>query len=194
MSVRAAVVACVMGLSSASKVHAEDVWYPVPANAVFDTGDSWRDQSWSFRLYGVQACLRGTTFTNSHGTTQDCGEASLAMLVSLIRDLRPNCYTAAQVSAAHGRYVFCLATPTRGAGAGSRIDLGTALIASGFAFPALKPDGSPVHAPYLAAQAVAKAARAGLWAFDPPDPNAILLRAMRQPSAPAAAGPVEGAP
>jgi endonuclease YncB( thermonuclease family) len=175
MSVRAAVVACVMGLSSASKVHAEDVWYPVPANAVFDTGDSWRDQSWSFRLYGVQACLRGTTFTNSH-------------------DLRPNCYTAAQVSAAHARYVFCLATPTRGAGAGSRIDLGTALIASGFAFPALKPDGSPVHAPYLAAQAVAKAARAGLWAFDPPDPNAILLRAMRQPSAPAAAGPVEGAP
>ena len=32
------------------------------------------------RLYGVQACIRGTTFTNQSGEKVDCGEASLALI------------------------------------------------------------------------------------------------------------------
>jgi endonuclease YncB( thermonuclease family) len=72
-----------------------------------------------------------------------------------------------------------------GAGAGSRIDLGTALIATGFAFAALKPDGQPVHAPYFVAQLVAQRAKAGLWAFpDLPEPNAIILRALHEQARP----------
>ena len=77
--------------------------------------------------------------------------------------------------------MFCIAQPTTGAGAGSRIDLGTALIATGFAFAALRPDGQPVHPAYLVAQRVAQESRAGLWAFaDLPDPNAIILHALAQ--------------
>ena len=73
-------------------------------------------------------------------------------------------------------------------GKGSRLDLGTALIATGFAFAALKPDGSPAHAPYLVAQRLAQRTRAGLWAFaDLPDPNAIILRALQR-NEPALAG------
>jgi len=156
-------------------------WFPVPANALYLTGDSWADAGVTYRLYGVQSCLRGTKFTNAHGLPRDCGEASLAMLVALIRDLRPQCYDAAEQPATRTVFVFCVATRATGAGAGSRIDLGTALIATGFAFAALTPDGQPVHAPYFVAQLVAQRAKAGLWAFaDLPDPNAIILRALHE--------------
>ncbi len=55
-------------------------------------------------------------------------------------------------------------------------EIETALIATGFGFAALKPDGRPVHAPYFVAQLVAQRARVGLWAFpDMPEPNAIIV-------------------
>ena len=51
--------------------------------AIYLTGDSWSAAGMTYRLYGVQACLRGTSFTNAHGLKRDCGEASLAMLAAL---------------------------------------------------------------------------------------------------------------
>ena len=162
-------------------------WFPVPTNALYLTGDSWSEAGTTYRLYGVQSCLRGTGFTNAHGVRRDCGEASLAMLIALIRDLKPQCYDAAALPQNRTVFVFCVASRSEGSGAGSRIDLGTALIATGFAFAALKADGQPLHEPYLIAQRVAQQARAGLWAFaDLPDPNAIILRALREGSASAA--------
>jgi endonuclease YncB( thermonuclease family) len=153
----------------------------VPVNALYLTGDSWSDAGMTYRLYGVQACLRGTSFTNAHGLKRDCGEASLAMLVALTRDLSPQCYDAAEAPQARTIFVFCVASPTKGIGAGSRIDLGTALISTGFAFASLQPDGRPVHAPYLVAQSVAQRSQAGLWAFpDLPNPNAIISGRLRQ--------------
>ena len=173
----------VLAGSPASAQVASPGWFPVPPEAVFDTGDSWSNAGTTFRLYGVQSCLRGTSFTNAHGIKRDCGEASLAMLIALIRDLRPQCYEAADLPQTKTAFVFCVAVRTEGAGKGSRIDLGTALIATGFAFAALNPDGSPVHPPYLEAQRVAQSGHAGLWAFrDVPDPNAIILQAIRQAS------------
>jgi endonuclease YncB( thermonuclease family) len=158
-------------------------WFPIPQNAVYLTGDSWSASGTTYRLYGVQACLRGTSFTNTHGLKRDCGEASLAMLVALSRDLNPQCYDAAESKNGQTVFVFCFASPAKGAAAGSRIDLGTALISTGFAFAALKPNGKPVHAPYFVAQLVAKRAKAGFWAFDDvPDPNAIILRTLRNKS------------
>jgi endonuclease YncB( thermonuclease family) len=165
-------------------------WFPVPANALYLTGDSWSDAGVTYRLYGVQSCLRRTRSTNAHGLERDCGEASLAMLVALTRDLRPRCYDAAEQPDTRTVFVFCVATRVAGAGAGSRIDLGTALIATGFAFAALKPDGQPVHAPYFVAQLVAQRAKAGLWAFpDLPDPNAIILRALHEQASPRSPAP-----
>jgi endonuclease YncB( thermonuclease family) len=179
--VLAGIVAPLLTLSAVFAEAPASRWFPVPANALYVTGDSWSEAGVTYRLYGVQACLRGTRFTNAHGLKRDCGEASLAMLVALTRDLRPQCYDAAERPEARTVFVFCVARRATGAGAGSRIDLGTALIATGFAFAALKPDGQPVHAPYFVAQLVAQRAKAGLWAFpDLPDPNAIILRALHE--------------
>ena len=106
-------------------------WFPVPPTAVYQTGDSWTDGGVTYRLYGVQSCLRGTSFTNTNGLKRDCGETSLAMLVALTRDLRPHCYDAMETPQTKTVFVFCVASRTIGAGAGSRIDLGTALISTG---------------------------------------------------------------
>jgi endonuclease YncB( thermonuclease family) len=179
--VLAGIVAPLLTLSVAFAEARASRWFPVPASALYLTGDSWSDDGVTYRLYGVQSCLRGTSFTNAHGLPRDCGEASLAMLIALTRDLRPQCYDAAEQPESRTVFVFCVATRVTGAGAGSHIDLGTALIATGFAFAALKPDGQPVHAPYFVAQLVAQRAKAGLWAFpDLPEPNAIILRALHE--------------
>lgn len=157
-------------------------WFQVPQGAVFTTGDTWTFGGETHRLYGVQACIRGTHFTNANGVKLDCGEASLGMLVSLIRDLKPQCYTTGWRQESKTRFLICVAQPTQGAGAGSRIDLGTALVSTGWAFAAVNPDGKPVHAPYMVAQAVAQKQKSGLWQFpDTPDPNAIILRQIRGP-------------
>jgi endonuclease YncB( thermonuclease family) len=181
----AGIVAPLLTLNVAFAEAPASRWFPVPASALYLTGDSWSAAGVTYRLYGVQSCLRGTSFTNAHGLERDCGEASLAMLVALTRDLRPQCYDAAEQPETKTVFVFCVATRVAGAGAGSRIDLGTALVATGFAFAALKPDGQPVHAPYFVAQLVAQRAKAGLWAFpDLPDPNAIILRALHEQARP----------
>lgn len=162
-------------------------WFAIRPTAIFETGDSWTDGGVVHRLYGVQSCLRGTSFTNGSGVRRDCGEASLAMLIALIRDLQPQCHQAVAPSSSRIVLVFCVAIRNGGAGAGSRIDLGTALISSGFGFASLAPDGRPVHPPYFVAQLVASRAKAGLWAFpDLPEPNAIILRALRKSGSPGA--------
>lgn len=161
-------------------------WYQVPSDAIYLTGDTWQSGGITYRLYGIQACLRGTFFTNAQGAKVDCGEAGLAMTVSLIRDLRPYCYNAAQQPATNTNFVVCVATLTSGTGKGSRIDLGTALTSTGYAFAALTPTGEPVHEPYLVAQALAKSKKIGLWQFDDlPDPNKAILDALRANPAPA---------
>jgi endonuclease YncB( thermonuclease family) len=187
VQILAGLVAPLLMLGAAFAEAPSSRWFQVPARALYLTGDSWSDAGITYRLYGVQSCLRGSYFTNAHGLERDCGEASLAMLVALTRDLRPQCYDAAERPETKTVFVFCVATRVTGAGAGSRIDLGTALIATGFAFAALKPDGQPVHAPYFVAQLVAQRAKAGLWAFpDLPDPNAIILRALHEQMPPPA--------
>lgn len=155
-------------------------WASIPETVVFETGDSWIAGGQLVRLYGVQACLRGTHFTNASKQKRDCGEASVAMLASLIRDYRPLCALVLDGAPNGIRYVTCVAVPRTGQATGSRIDLGTALIASGFGFAALQPDGKPVHMPYFVAELDAKRAKAGLWAFsDLPEPGPIILKALR---------------
>ena len=190
MRVTFAIALAALAATSAASAAAPSAWFPVPETAVFQTGDSWTDRGVTYRLYGVQACIRGTTFTNSHGLKRDCGEASLAMLIAMTRDLRPQCYQAAAV--AETKFVFCIASPKTGAAAGTRIDLGTALVSTGYAFASLRPDGKPVHMPYFVAQLVAQRSHAGLWTFpDVPEPNAIILRALnaQRPKATQQGGP-----
>ncbi len=165
---------------------AQESWFAFPPNAVFETGDTWVANGQRFRLYGVQSCLRGTFFTNAQGQRVDCGEAGVAMLASMVRDLKPVC----TVSARSGdlAHIVCFANVTV-QGQATRLDLGTALITAGYAFAAINPDGRPVHEPYFVAQVAASQAKRGFHAFaDTPDPNAILLRALRS-QAPAVPAP-----
>ena len=74
------------------------------------------------------------------------------MLVSLVRDLRPMCYAAANVDYGRTVLVFCFATMEQGNNKGSRVDLGTALISIGYAFASVTLDGSPIYSPYLIAE------------------------------------------
>ena len=196
MSVRISrtAIALIAGLSTSPVLSQPkpSPWFPVPADAIFETGDTWTAGGKRYRLYGVQSCLRGTSFTNAKGVKRDCGEASLAMLVSLVRDLRPMCYAAANVDYGRTVLVFCFATMEQGNNKGSRVDLGTALISIGYAFASVTQGGSPIYAPYLIAQGQAKNTKSGLWAFpDMPDPNAIILLNYKPPKpavpAPAAA-------
>lgn len=149
--------------------------FPIAGSAALETGDTWVQGGTRLRLYGVQACIRGTFFINRSGQRLDCGDASLAMLAALIKDTRPECIPIAQHPGVQ-TFVTCFAALE-----GRRVELGTMLITSGFAFAALKPDGSPVHPPYFVAEQVAKSNRRGLWAYsDVPHPGVAILRTLGQ--------------
>jgi hypothetical protein len=160
--------------------HAQDQWLPFPPNAVFETGDTWIANGQRFRLFGVQSCLRGTFFTNMQRKRVDCGEAGVAMLASMVKDLKPLCTVSARLPDVS--YVVCVANVTVQNQA-TRLDLATALITAGYSFAAFNPDGRAVHEPYFVAQVAASQAKRGFHAFaDTPDPNVILLRALRSPA------------
>jgi len=156
--------------------------FAVPQTGVaFVTGDTWVQNGQRMRLYGVQSCLRGTSFTNAAGLKTDCGEASLAYLAAIVRDTRPSCTPIAQIAQPQSIIVVCNAHV-----GDSTLDLGTVLITQGFAFAAFNDQAKPVYMPYLVAETLAKKQKAGLWAApDLPYPNAILLGAIgaapRQP-------------
>lgn len=155
--------------------------FRIPENNVsFLTGDTWQQGSQKLRLYGIQSCIRGTTYTDKSGLKQDCGTVSLAMLAAIIRDTKPTCSPIAQLPAAKaGEEPTILVVCSSHVGDQS-LDLGTVLITQGFAFAAFSNDAKPVYMPYLVAEATAKQSKAGLWAYsDMPHPNLVLFGAMQ---------------
>ena len=166
---------------SPCNANAQQMAPPAPAFAIpqsgvsFSTGDTWVQNGQTMRLYGVQACLRGTSYTNPAGVKADCGEASLAYLAAIIRDTKPQCTPIAQVGVPPAILVVCSAR----VGA-SILDLATIMLTQGFSFASFTNDGKPVYMPYLVAELTAKKARAGLWAApDLPHPVALLLQAVQ---------------
>jgi endonuclease YncB( thermonuclease family) len=172
-------------LVSAPSVKAQEprplggAWYPIPRASQFLTGDSWSYQTVTYRLYGVQSCLRGTTFRNAHDIELDCGEASLVVLAAMIKDLTPFCSTVTEDVAQRIRFVVCMSTIRSGAAKGKAIDLGTAIITQGYAMAAMKADGSLVHPAYGVAEDQARRQKLGLWQFAFPNPNAIIAQTLR---------------
>jgi endonuclease YncB( thermonuclease family) len=150
--------------------------FGIPKEGVtFETGDTWQQNGQRMRLYGVQACIRGTTFTNQAGGTVDCGEASLSYLAAVIRDTSPSCVPVAQIAGAPAT-VIVVCTAQVG---GQTLDLGTILVSQGFAFASFSNDAMPVYMPYLVAELTAKQAKRGLWAAsDLPHPNALLFKTV----------------
>lgn len=143
-------------------------YFELKPGVVLESGDSWIERGRHFRLFGVQACLRGTSYTDKAGERRDCGEASLAVLAAYIADTNPIC--AQIVQSAGTAFVSCYATI-----ASDRLDLANLMIASGFAFASLDARGLPFHAPYAVAEQAAREKKAGLWQFDDVQHPAILL-------------------
>lgn len=151
---------------------APEGYFDLQPGVTLETGDSWVDEGRRYRLYGVQTCLRGTTFTDHIGHRRDCGDASVAVLAAYIADTHPVC---APVSTqADTTYVACYATIGT-----DRLDLANILIASGFGFAAMRSDGLPQHAPYAVVEQSAREKRVGLWQFDDVQHPAILLGRAR---------------
>ena len=143
-------------------------YFDLKPGIVLETGDTWNDGQSRYRLYGVQSCIRGTSYTDLQGQTRDCGDASLAVLAAFIKDTKPICAPAART--ADLTYVVCYA-----AVAGERLDLATMLVSQGFAFAALDAKGLPVFPAYSVAEQDARARKAGLWQFSDVKHPAILL-------------------
>jgi endonuclease YncB( thermonuclease family) len=145
------------------------------SGVTFQTGDTWSANGQTFRLYGVQSCIRGTFFTNAAQKLTDCGEASVAYLAALVRDAKPRCTAIAQ--AAEPPMIFAVCAAHIG---NNTLDLGTVLITQGFAFAATDTAGKPTKFEYAVAEREASRAKRGLWsASDLPHPSTILMNAAR---------------
>ncbi|AXA43757.1 endonuclease YncB(thermonuclease family) [Rhizobium leguminosarum] len=142
---------------------------PFPTEAQFETGDTWISGGRRYRLYGLQACLRGTNVTVSAGVVRDCGELDLIMAQALIRDTRPVCTTIRNLDQ-NNAVVACQTTTGQ-----HHYDLATYMIAQGWGFAAVDSAGRLIVPGYRIAEESARSARAGLWAYsDLPHPVAVL--------------------
>ena len=193
---RHSLIAAALACGRIATAHAQDqqaappqTAAPAPASGFFEvasegvtliTGDIWQQEGWTVRLFGVQSCIRGTSYTNPAGEKQDCGEASALMLGAMLKDMHPQCRPLSRsgpdaTSSRGTLLVVCVANVGQ-----NQIDLGTALILKGYDFASILPDGKPIYPSYAVAESSARKDRAGLWAApDLPYPNAIISKALR---------------
>ncbi|TIV93047.1 MAG: thermonuclease family protein [Mesorhizobium sp.] len=143
--------------------------FAVSKSAQLLTGDTWRDGDHIFRLYGVQSCLRGTSAEESNGNKVDCGNTSLAHLAALFDSAAVTCQP---IGYALDKAVFVVCGAQLD---GETIDVGTALIATGYAFAATTAKGKAVNENYLVAEINAKMKRTGLWGTTFQHPVQLLL-------------------
>lgn len=135
----------------------------------FETGDTFTSGGLRLRLYGVQACLRDTP-VRTDGGFGDCGVASIDMLAGLMAS-SPSIACQPIADGISPAPVVCALSY------GEKVlDLGAAMIVAGYAFAAVKPNGSPVHPPYLVAELAASERKAGLWSASFTHPIPRLLR------------------
>lgn len=133
-------------------------------DVAFETGDTWSHKGRKYRLFGVQSCLRGTTYRSTDGHEEDCGLRSIASLAALFSTGTGLCQPVGSTRDG-ATFVVCAAAID-----GATVDVGTALISSGAAFAATLPSGAPVSKAYAVAELTAKENHSGLWAgtFDHP--------------------------
>ena len=140
-----------------------------PSGASFETGDTWAYEGRKFRLFGVQACLRGTIYRSPDGEELDCGMRSIASVAALFSTGSIGCQPVGRAKD-DATFVVCAVEIDE-----RTIDVGTALISSGAAFAAVFPSGAPVSAAYAVAESSAKESRSGLWQGRFEHPVAHLL-------------------
>ncbi len=129
-----------------------------PSDVAFETGDTWSHKGRKFRLFGVQSCIRGTTYRSPEGQDDDCGMRSLASLAALFSTGTVGCQPVGTAKDG-ATFVVCAVNIDD-----ATVDVGTALISAGAAFAATRPSGTPVSAAYAVAELAAKDNGSGLWA------------------------------
>jgi hypothetical protein len=117
-------------------------YFELKPGVTLKSGDSWEDRGQHFRLFGVQACLRGTFYVDKASARRDCGDSSLAVFAAYISDTTPLCAHVARSE----ETVFASCYATIGA---DRLDLANLMISSGFAFASLDEYGLPIMRPML---------------------------------------------
>lgn len=147
-------------------------YFLLDTNVTLVTGETWRSEGQTYRLYGIQSCIRGTKFTNKSGEKVDCGDASLAVFSAYIKDTAPLCAVVTKIN--DTIFTSCYADI-----GGSRLDLANILVSQGYAFAAIDQQGLPIHPPYSASEQVASTTKKGLWAFDDVQHPSILLIAEK---------------
>lgn len=173
-------------LLSATQAKAQKA-FPVVPPLTYESGDTWLAQGTRYRLYGVQACIRGTPYVMPNGAEGDCGDASLRMLAGLMATLKVSCTPIER--APTGAVVVVCAGQSRD----KPVDLGAAMIVSGYAFSAELPSGAPVNVGYFASEIRAQTDKAGLWGArsftHPVKALNALGKQLQQPAKPPAQTP-----
>jgi len=158
-----------VALLLATTARAQDETISFPAAVSFETGDSWQYKGRKFRLFGVQACIRGTVYRGPDGAESDCGMQSIASLAALFSTGSIGCQPVGRAKD-DATFVVCAAQLDN-----TTVDVGTALISSGAAFAAVFPSGAPVSAAYAVAEKSAKDNTSGLWSGTFTHPVSVLL-------------------
>lgn len=165
-------------IAGQSVVAAPAGYFDFTTGTVLETGDTWMSSGKRYRLYGLQACLRGTTYTDASGNKRDCGEASIAVLAAFVKDTRPVC--AAVAGSKDLTFAVCYALV-----GGQRLDLAMMMISEGYGFASLDSSGMPIYPAYAVAEQSAREERRGLWQFsDVQHPAILLSRAVKQGALP----------
>lgn len=158
-----------VALLLATTARAQEETISFPAAVSFETGDSWQYEGRKFRLFGVQACIRGTVYRAPDGTEDDCGMQSIASLAALFSTGSIGCQPVGRAKD-DATFVVCAAQLDN-----TTVDVGTALISSGAAFAAVFPSGAPVSSAYAVAKSSAKGRASGLWSGTFAHPVSVLL-------------------
>ena len=153
----------------ATMARAQEQTISFPAAVSFETGDSWQYEGRKFRLFGVQACIRGTVYRAPDGAESDCGMQSIASLAALFSTGSIGCQPVGRAKD-DATFVVCAAQLDS-----ATVDVGTALISSGAAFAAVFPSGAPVSAAYAVAESSAMDNASGLWSGTFAHPVSVLL-------------------
>ncbi len=159
----------VMALLLATTARAQEETISFPAAVSFETGDSWQYEGRKFRLFGVQACIRGMVYRAPDGAESDCGMQSIASLAALFSTGSIGCQPVGRAKD-DATFVVCAAQLDD-----TTVDVGTALISSGAAFAAVFPSGAPVSAAYAVAEKSARDKASGLWSGTFAHPVSVLL-------------------
>jgi len=117
------------------------------------------------RLAGIAAPMTGQTCRNRYGHEYDCFQISVQVLTSLIADRDASC-TVESTDRTGQKVALCRV---------EGVDLGTAMVARGwaFAYHSLSPD-------YAAAEAYAQSRRLGMWAGQVEKPWQFESRRLRE--------------